>query len=239
MKFTRGDRVEGWTAAGLPQATRLPGRSVYLRPLEAGDADALFTQFDRPDRDFDWYYMPFGPFREVGELRGWIKGMEENSAPLFFVMCRLADDQPFGFCSYLNIRPTAGSIEIGFIQVGADFQRSTFFTEAMFLMADNAFSLGYRRYEWKCDSLNERSRRAAHRLGFSYEGKFRQAMVVKERNRDTKWFSIINKDWPGLRAAFKTWLAVDNFDAEGRQRRSLSELTRPFIATQDPDLPAT
>lgn len=237
MNFARGDHVKDWVTAELPQAMRLDGQNVYIRPLETADADTLFEQYDLPERDFDWYYMPFGPFREIRDLRDWIESVQGESDLLFFVMCRSVDDQPFGFCSYLNIKPAAGSIEIGFIQVAADFQRSTFFTEAMFLMADYAFSLGYRRYEWKCDSLNERSRRAAHRLGFSYEGMFRQALVVKGRNRDTKWFSIIDKDWPKLKDAFKTWMMAENFDSNGNQHISLSKLTRPFVETQDPDLP--
>ena len=143
----------------------------------------------------------------------------------------------FGFCSFLNIKPEAGSIEIGFIQVAPDFQRSTHFTEAMHLMAAHAFDMGYRRYEWKCDSLNERSRRAAHRLGFSYEGRFRQALVVKGRNRDTKWFSIIDRDWPAISKAFQNWLSPGNFDHMGRQRVSLSHMTAPQVVQFDPDLP--
>lgn len=103
-------------------------------------------------------------------------------------------------------------------------------------MADKAFDLGFRRYEWKCDALNERSRRAAHRLGFSYEGKFRQALVVKGRNRDTKWFSIIDRDWPKLREVFEIWLSAENFDSAGEQKSALSDLTRRFIETMDPEI---
>ncbi len=154
---------------------------------------------------------------------------------MFYTMCAADSDLPFGFCSFLNIKPKAGSIEIGFIQVAPGFQRSVRFTEAMYLMAAHAFDLGYRRYEWKCDSMNARSRRAAHRLGFSYEGRFRQALVVKGRNRDTNWFSIIDTEWPDISKALQSWLSPTNFDRSGRQRESLSRMTAPLVVQFDPD----
>ena len=235
-KFERGYRVQHWEGATPPDKLILKGKHVYLRPLALEDADNLFQIFNRPDREFDWYYMPFGPFNNTSQVREWIGGLEGANDPNFFTMCLVNSDQPFGICSYLNIKPSAGSIEVGFIQVGADFQRSTYFTEAMYLLAKKAFQLGFRRYEWKCDALNERSRRAAHRLGFSYEGKFRQVLVVKGRNRDTKWFSIIDRDWPKLRTAFEIWLSPQNFNSNGTQKSSLSDLTRDFIETMDPDI---
>jgi RimJ/RimL family protein N-acetyltransferase len=125
----------------------------------------------------------------------------------------------------MRIDPNAGSIEVGGIMYSPRLQRTRAATEAMFLMMQRVFDeLGYRRYEWKCDSLNEPSIRAATRLGFRYEGTFRQATVVKGRNRDTAWFSIIDRDWPQLKTAFTAWLAPENFDAAGNQRRSLADI---------------
>ena len=136
--------------------------------------------------------------------------------------------------SYLRIAPEAGSIEVGNICFGPALQRTKAATEAMYLMMKWAFDAGYRRYEWKCNALNMPSRRAAQRLGFSYEGIFRQALVVKGRNRDTAWFAIIDKEWPALREAYAAWLAPANFTVAGKQRESLADLTRLVRAASDP-----
>jgi RimJ/RimL family protein N-acetyltransferase len=151
---------------------------------------------------------------------------ENSDDPLFFSFAPEGEDAA-GFGSYLRITPEAGSIEVGFLAFSPRLQRSVAATEAMYLMMKWAFEAGYRRYEWKCDALNAPSRRAAQRLGLSYEGVFRQATVVKGRNRDTAWFAAIDAEWPALEAAFQTWLAPENFDADGRQKTSLRELTRP------------
>jgi RimJ/RimL family protein N-acetyltransferase len=140
----------------------------------------------------------------------------------------LATGRPVGVASYLRINPAWGSIEVGGLHFSPRMQRSPIATEAMFLMMQRAFELGYRRYEWKCDALNAPSRAAAERLGLSYEGTFRQALVYRQRNRDTAWFAAIDAEWPALRAAFTRWLAPENFDASGRQRSRLSDLTRPI-----------
>ena len=141
-----------------------------------------------------------------------------------------------GVASYLRITPEAGSIEVGHICIAPELAQSRAFTEAMFLMMQWAFAAGYRRYEWKCDACNMPSRRAAQRLGFSYEGIFRQAGVVKGRNRDTAWFAVIDAEWPALREAFLAWLAPQNFDAAGRQKERLSDLTQLVRAGSDPAL---
>ncbi|MEZ5287532.1 MAG: GNAT family protein [Vicinamibacterales bacterium] len=137
-----------------------------------------------------------------------------------------------GVASYLRITPAAGTIEVGHIHFSPALQQTPAATEAMYLMMRRAFELGYRRYEWKCDALNAPSRRAAQRLGFSYEGVFRQALVTKGRNRDTAWYACIDAEWPALSRAFERWLAPDNFDAGGRQREALSDLTAPVLVAR-------
>jgi RimJ/RimL family protein N-acetyltransferase len=136
---------------------------------------------------------------------------------------------PAGVASYLRIAPAGGSIEVGHIHYSPRLQRSPAATEAMYLLMERAFELGYRRYEWKCDALNAASRAAAERLGLSFEGIFRQATVYKDRNRDTAWYAAIDAEWPALRQAFLTWLDPGNFDGEGQQRTRLSVLTRPIL----------
>ncbi len=145
--------------------------------------------------------------------------------PLFFTIVDLASGQPAGVASYLRIAPASGSIEVGHVHFAPSLQRRPAATEAMVLMMAQAFDLGYRRYEWKCDALNAKSRAAVLRLGFSFEGIFRQATVTKSRNRDTAWYSVLDCEWPKLRTAFHLWLDPGNFDESGRQRRRLSELT--------------
>ena len=233
-----GAPVPGWQPAGVPDGAPLRGRHAGLRRLAAGDIDPLFARLDPARNPRDWLYMPAGPFATAAAFGDWLGPLAARDDPLFHVMTRAGDEAPFGVCALLDIRPATGVIEVGHVQVAPDFQRTTAFTEAMHLLARHVFALGYRRYEWKCDALNLRSRRAAHRLGFSYEGLFRQHMVVKGRNRDTRWFSIIDRDWPAIGRAHARWLDPGNFDAAGRQRQSLSSLTAPLVACRDPGLPA-
>jgi RimJ/RimL family protein N-acetyltransferase len=151
--------------------------------------------------------------------------MAASEDPLFHVILDRAGEEPLGIASYLRIDPGNGVIEVGHLHFGPQLQRTPAATEAMALMMARAFDeLGYRRYEWKCDSLNAPSRAAALRLGFTFEGIFRNAVVVKGRSRDTAWFSVTDAEWPKVRAGFEAWLAPANFDAEGRQRRGLAEL---------------
>ncbi len=162
--------------------------------------------------------------------------MAGQDDPLFFAIRDLETGHWAGVASYLRITPEAGTIEVGHINLAPELQRTRAATEAMALMMGHAFGLGYRRYEWKCNALNLGSRRAAQRLGFSYEGVFRQAAVVKGRNRDTAWFAAIDEDWPQLSAAFQTWLDPANFDVDGRQRVALSSLTARALVARDPAL---
>lgn len=169
-----------------------------------------------------WRFLPYGPFAP-GEFSAWLAACASSDDPLFYAV--VADGRAQGMCSHMRIVPEHGTIEVGNIWFGPALQRTAAATEAVFLLARHAFDdLGYRRLEWKCDARNERSMRAAERLGFTYEGTFRQDRVVKGRNRDTAWWSIVDGEWPRLRAAFEAWLAPQNFDSDGNQRRRLEQL---------------
>jgi RimJ/RimL family protein N-acetyltransferase len=169
-----------------------------------------------------WHYLPYGPFADAASYAAWIASDASADDPLFYA---IVGEAPLGVASYLRIDPPHGSIEIGHIWFGAALQRTPAATEAIYLLAREAFDgLGNRRLEWKCDAANARSRRAAERFGFTFEGVFRQHMIVKGRNRDTAWYSIVDGEWPRVRAAFQAWLAPENFDAAGGQRRGLAEI---------------
>lgn len=171
-----------------------------------------------------WTYLPYGPFEALERYARWVEMVQMEWDPMFFAIVDLASGDALGVASYLRITEEDGSIEVGHIAYSPALQRTTAATEAMYLMMRRVFDeLGYRRYEWKCDSLNAPSRRAAERLGFTYEGTFRQARVRRGRNRDDAWFSITDGEWPRLRAAFEGWLDPANLDDEGRQRRRLED----------------
>lgn len=220
---------EGWAPPPRPVRAAMEGRLVRLEPLLVAHAEALY-QANSLDRDGRlWTYMPYGPFETLAAYRHWVGEVTRDGDPMFYAILSQDDRRPVGVASYLRIAPASGSIEVGNICYSPLLQRTPGATEAMYLMMRWAFEAGYRRYEWKCDALNAPSRRAAQRLGFSYEGVFRQATVYKGRNRDTAWYAIIDGEWPALKAAFETWLHPANFDAEGRQRQSLGALTRPIL----------
>jgi RimJ/RimL family protein N-acetyltransferase len=161
-----------------------------------------------------------------------VRSVAGKDDPQFHAIVDRATGQAVGVASYLRIDPAAGSIEVGHINYSPLLQRTVAATETMYLMMRRAFELGYRRYEWKCNALNAPSRGAAQRLGFSYEGVFRQARVDKGRNRDTAWYAMIDTEWPALDQAFRRWLDPANFDEQGRQRTSLSELTAPVLVAR-------
>ena len=221
-----GTAVE-WRPVPRPRRSVLEGRHARVRLLNAtGDTEALFAQSHPPLADPKlWTYLPTGPYADADEMHGALEQAERSEDPLFFTLVALADERPAGIASYLRITPEHGVIEIGHIWFGASLRRSTAASEVIFLLAAHAFDeLGYRRLEWKCDALNQASRRPAERFGFRFEGVFRRHMVVKGRNRDTAWYAITDEEWPGVRHGFRAWLSPDNFDAEGRQRRPLGEL---------------
>ncbi len=225
-----GFPLPGWTPPPRPVRDPLQGRYCRLEPLDPDrQAAALFTASAADETGRSWTYLPYGPFRTLPDYRDWMRTHCLGDDPLFFAIVDLADGLPAGVASYLRIAPASGSIEVGHIHYAPRLQRTVAATEAMFLMMQTAFELGYRRYEWKCDALNAASRAAAQRLGLSFEGIFRQATIYKGRNRDTAWYAAIDTEWPALRAAFQAWLDPGNFDGQGRQRTRLADLTRPIL----------
>ena len=219
-----------WTPPPRPPRETITGSFCRLEILDPDrHAAALFAANTSGDEAKNWTYLPYGPFQSLTGYRVWMESICPGDDPLFFAIIDLADGQPAGIASYLRIAPESGSIEVGHIHYAPRLQRTPAGTEAMYLLMQQAFALGYRRYEWKCDALNAPSRAAAQRLGLSFEGLFRQATVYKGRNRDTAWYAAIDAEWPALCAAFQTWLAPDNFDDQGRQRIRLADLTRPIL----------
>ena len=223
-----GHLVPGWTARTRPVARPMAGRLCRLDPLDpARHADDLYRANRADEKGRMWTYLPYGPFDSLTSYRAWLQGVTGREDPMFFAIVD-GQGQAVGVASFLRIDPSAGTIDVGLLAFSPAVQATAAATAAMALMMRTVFDeLGYRRYEWKCDSLNAASRRAAQRLGFVYEGTFRQAVIVKGRNRDTAWFSITDAEWPRLAAAYARWLAPDNFDGEGRQRIALSKLTLP------------
>lgn len=219
-----GFPVPGWTPPSHPPREPLVGRWCRVEPLDPErHAADLFTALAEDRDGAIWTYLPYGPFDRLEAYVEWMVESCSGTDPLFFAIVDGAG-RASGVASYLRITPASGSIEVGHIHLTPRLQRTVAATEAMYLMMRRAFELGYRRYEWKCDALNRASRAAALRLGFSFEGVFRQATVYKGRNRDTAWYAAIDTDWPALRAVFERWLDPGNFDAQGHQRMALSSL---------------
>jgi RimJ/RimL family protein N-acetyltransferase len=216
-----------WRPARRPARAVLEGRHVRLRPVDpTADAEALYMESHPPAGDPGmWTYLLAGPYPDAGALRDALTADARSDDPLVFTLLTLPDEHPAGVASYLRIKPEHGVIEIGGIWFGPSLRQSTAAAEAIYLLAAHAFNeLGYRRLEWKCDALNQASRRAAERFGFHFEGVFRRHMVIKGRNRDTAWYAITDDEWPAVRDGFEAWLAPENFDEAGRQRRRLGEL---------------
>lgn len=225
-----GFELSGWQTPPFPPRENMEGRFCRLEPLDAKAHGAKLHEANSLDRDGRmWTYLSPGPFDSIESYLAWADGASRGSDPIFFAIVERASGEPVGVASYLRIDPKSGSIEVGSIAYSPRLQRSAAATEAMFLMMQKAFELGYRRYEWKCNMWNAPSRAAAQRLGFSYEGVFRQHMIVKGRNRDTAWYAAIDSEWPALKAAYERWLAPENFDGEGKQRTRLSDLTAPLL----------
>src|SRR6185295_15195732 len=219
-----------WKPPALPPREPMEGHWCRLEPLDPNEhAEGLFNALAADSEGIVWTYLAYGPFSSVASYRAWMSDHCLGNDPLFFAIRPRADDKPAGVASYLRIAPASGSIEVGHILYAPCLQRTPAATEAMFLMMNHVFELGYRRYEWKCDALNAPSRAAAQRLGLSYEGIFRQARVNKGRDRDTAWYATIDREWPALDRAFQRWLDPENFDADGRQKVALSALTRPVL----------
>ena len=241
-----------WKPVPAPVPTTLHGRSVTLEPLSAERHSAALWEAVR-GHDEVWKWLADGPYSSEAELRAAIEQKQAGDSAVFlaivptepripegagaFMPLKDAENarpsgpaisssaEAAGYASYMRIDPAQGVVEVGNILLSPRLQRTTAATEAMYLMARHVFEdLGYRRYEWKCNAANEPSRRAALRLGFTFEGIFRQHLVVKDRNRDTAWFSMLDTEWPARKQAFESWLAPANFDADGRQHQPLSQL---------------
>lgn len=213
-----------WRPARPPRREPLAGRTVVLEPLDVGrHGDDLFAAAEGADDT--WQYLPYGPFANKDDFLRWLRAHAATPDPLAFAIVDREAHAARGIATLMSIVPEHGVIEIGHIWLSPQLQRTRQATDAIYVLARHAFDvLGHRRLEWKCDAANAASRRAAERFGFVFEGVFRQHRVVKGRNRDTAWYSITDGEWPRRRAAFEAWLAAGNFDAAGRQRRSLSEI---------------
>ena len=219
-----GFPLTGWTARRRPPRSAMNGRFCRVEPLDPDrHAAALHAANVQDTAGANWTYLAYGPFERLDDYRAWMANNCLGDDPLFHAVIDRTTGRAIGVASYLRIDPPAGVIEVGHINYAPPLQRTAASTEAMYLMMRRVFDeLGYRRYEWKCDALNAPSRAAAQRLGFRFEGIFRQATVYKNRNRDTAWYSIVDSEWPALKAAFERWLSPENFDASGRQRQSLA-----------------
>jgi len=225
-----GFPLPGWKEPPRPPRTAMTGRYCRVEPIDpARHAEELFraNSLDPSGRNFT--YLGAGPFATLAAYRQWLESSCMGDDPLFHAIIDGATHQAAGVASYLRVDPRNGVIEVGHINYSPLLQRSRAATEAMYLMMQRVFGLGYRRYEWKCDALNAVSRAAAQRLGFSFEGVFRQAVVYKGRSRDTAWYAAIDSEWPELERAFLRWLDPANFDEDGRQRARLSDLTGPVL----------
>lgn len=219
-----GQAVGGWSECARPARATITGTWGRLEPLDtAKHGKDLWAAVD--GHDSVWTYLGYGPFANEAAFMAWLAGRETLTDPMYWVVVDQKTGKALGALTLMEIRPANGVIEIGHIFFSPVLQRTPAATEAVYLAMRMAFTeLGYRRFEWKCDALNAPSRAAAIRFGFTYEGIFRQHMVIKGRNRDTAWYSILDKEWSVVKAGFEAWLKPENFDAAGRQKTALADL---------------
>ncbi|MGB3327525.1 MAG: GNAT family protein [Thermomicrobiales bacterium] len=226
----RQDDLSGWHGLQLPPRAPMMGRRVRLEPVSvAVHGDSLWDAIrDGGDPD-QWTWLPYGPFADADTFRSWLAERAASVDPQFHAIVDIANGRAVGMCSFMRVDAMNGVMEIGHIWFSPAIQRSALATEAIFLLQQRTFDeLGYRRLEWKCDNANLRSKRAALRFGFTPEGVFRKHLIVKGRNRDTAWFSLLDDEWPVQRAVCETWLDPDNFAADGTQRRSIGDVRSSF-----------
>ena len=218
--------MRDWQPCSAPDMPATRGRFITLLPWQsARHQKALFAAIAGPGDEDLWQYIPFGPPESAGQLDDILAAVNDSGEWQTLILCHPGTEEALGMASYMRIRPEAGSAEVGSIVFSKTLQRTAAATESIYQMARHLFDTrGYRRFEWKCNNENAPSRRAAERFGFEFEGVFRQDMVVKGRNRDTAWFSMLDHEWPRLRTGFEAWLTPDNFDAEGQQRTTLAAL---------------
>jgi RimJ/RimL family protein N-acetyltransferase len=223
MKLKIGFSVK-FNESKLPSKKKLIGKYCVLEPVNVRKhSKDLFKNFSLDKKGIDWIYMPSGPFKDEVSLKKYMKDKNLAGDPFFYSIYSKRLKTFCGLASYLRIKPKIGTIEVGWITYAKNLQRTAEGTEAMYLMMKNVFdNLGYRRYEWKCDILNKRSKKSALRLGFKFEGVFRQATIYKNRNRDTAWYSIIDKEWPNHKKKYITYLKKSNFTKSNKQRKKLT-----------------
>lgn len=227
MRRISDGKVSVLPSGKVPLRRLLEGNLVVLEPLhpEAHSEDLYRVSHEDEEAEAVWNFLPEGPFTDLASFEQWARRMARDTDRVFYALRDKHTKRLGGMASYLDIRPAMGSMEIGYIWFAPFLQRTRQATEALFLMLRYAFDeLGYRRTQWRCNALNERSRSAASRLGFTYEGVFYQHMVVKGHNRDTAWYSMLDYEWPHIRANFEHWLAASNFDAQGHQLSSLGRM---------------
>jgi RimJ/RimL family protein N-acetyltransferase len=222
-----GFPMPDWQPARVPDRTPMEGRYCRVEAIAPGHRDDLYDAFLLDSEGRNWTYLPQGPFDSRDAFNAWYAANCADPSRITHAIRDRTTGKSIGIASYLRVDPAVGSIEVGYINFAPPLQRTRMATEAMYLMMARVFDdLGYRRYEWKCDSLNAPSRAAALRLGFTFEGHFRQATIYKNRNRDTDWLSILDSEWPAIRQGFEAWLAESNFDAGGSQRAALADLIK-------------
>ncbi len=232
-----GPVVADWTPPRRPPHEPLLGQYCRLEPLDiAAHGADLHDHFIEDTDGRDWSYLPYGPFENLDAFEAWMTEACFDADPFFYAIIDAATGRAAGMVSYMRINPPHGSIEVGHVHYSPAIQRGRVTSEAMYLMMRWAFEAGYRRYEWKCHSFNRPSRIAAQRLGFSYEGVFRDHMIHRGRSRDTAWYACVLAEWPDLKVAYETWLDPDNFQADGTQKRRLSALTKPVLVAIDPEI---
>jgi RimJ/RimL family protein N-acetyltransferase len=221
-----GSLVEKWTPRQKPAKTILQGKYCILEPIEINKhAAKLFDVLAIDNQGESWTYLPYGPFDTFNEFKDWLVNTMSDNDTLLYAILDTKTQEPIGISGYLRMNLEHGVIEIGHLHFSALLKQTSLATEAIYLMLRHAFNEhGYRRCEWKCNDLNESSRRAAERFGFTFEGIFRQSYVFKNRNRDTAWFSIIDSEWPALKEKFEKWLHPNNFEASGKQILKLAEI---------------
>ena len=219
-----GEPITQWTAPNHIGVPAISGNHIVLERLATSHTTDLYQAFSKEIDDATWTYLPYGPFTSKAQFQEWLIPFSQSEDPWMFALIDKDTGKASGVASYLRINPNAGSVEVGHIHYAKRLKKTRAATEVMYLMAEHAFNLGYRRYEWKCDSLNRSSKSAAKRLGFTFEGVFRQATIYKQRNRDTAWFSLLDTEWQRQQDVFQRWLSDDNFDSQGYQKTSLSSL---------------
>jgi RimJ/RimL family protein N-acetyltransferase len=221
-----GEAVNDWSTRERPARIVIEGKHCRLEPVDVErHLDDLFEAYSAADDGRDWTYLFSEPFTDIDVFKRYLTQVAASPDPLHYTVIDTARNKAVGTLALMRIEPVHGVIEVGSVTFSPLLKQTRISTEAQYLLMRYAFDdLKYRRYEWKCDSLNAPSRKTAQRLGFEFEGIFRQAIVYKGRNRDTAWYAIIDRDWPRIKQAFERWLSDDNFDADGKQRASLATL---------------